>query len=58
MRNFYLLTKGQTVSALLKNINITYFNICEILHIEKCRRNIILLKVIKQNSVVKYISLK
>ena len=32
MRNFYLLSKGQTLSALLRNINVTWSNVCEIFY--------------------------
>ena len=34
MRNFYLLSKGQTLSALLRNINVTWSNVCEILKLK------------------------
>ncbi len=34
MRNFYLLSKGQTMSALLRNINVTWSNVCEILKLK------------------------
>ena len=34
MRNFYLLAKGQTLSALFKNTNVFWSNVCEILKLK------------------------